>query len=532
MATVEHKNKELGARIRSAAEQAGLTLQQLGQKIGVSRPTIYAYAAGTLNVSTERLKQIAEATNQSTSHFTVTSSAPGPVRPLEELVDALLGRADLQRAVKVVHETLENAERSGRQAELASIQHKLGNALLLDGNYLEAAGHLQSARQGFLSQSMPSKAASCSQSLGYAYINTGRLERARRCFDDALENLTPDRRWMAEVSLAALAERSGDIREASDRLKDLSERRGLSESAKRYILSNQASLAATCGHWIDSERLNRLALDTSGSVSSDQVTERFLQIGRALVRQMRLEEGSLWLMRAMDAAHLSGDTARMAFIGLVIARLLLTCGELSEARALAVRWQSDAIRNEHRRSESYALLLLSEIAFARGDFEVAADYGRQAASFCDAHQYPFRALGARAVVASSLARTGNLAGARAELSRADDTAGKDELGVQRAMLLSARALIAAAEGDEAQSIARSQGAITTSREAGDALMAAAENHRLCDAIARRGGDARAANLAESEFLNDWMAQKVHILKEDGIKSQTMKTPHWRAFSNP
>lgn len=514
-------SREVGARIRSAADGAGISLQELGKRIGVSRPTIYAYAAGTLNVSTERLGQIAAATNQAATFFTPTVSAPSTSRPLEELVEALLGHANLDRAQEVVAESLAQAERVGRQAELASVQLKLGNALLFDGNYLEAVGHLQAARTGFVQRGMTQEAGRCSQSLGYAYINTGRIERAKACFEEASSNLPAARRWMGEVSLAGLAERTGDIEEAQRLLTDLQSRDDLSPNARAYVLSNQASLAATCGDWTESLRLNRKALETA-STSTDQTIERYIQIGRAVMREGKLDDGSLWLMRAFDAATLVSDHARRSYAQLMTARLLLAAGCLAEARNLAVEAQAQAIRREHRRSESYALLLLAEIAFARGDHESAVDYGMQAAVFCDTHRYPTLAVVARAVVAASHAWLGNIPCACRALGAARETSGYELLGSQRALCLGVEAMISKAQGDLEAAAQQSRLAIELGDKVGDHLLALAEMKRL------RAYDAQ----SEEPDLAPWLSQHVHWTQGMTISTLRLGPPAWTALANP
>ncbi|MBX7134700.1 MAG: helix-turn-helix domain-containing protein [Fimbriimonadaceae bacterium] len=515
------QSKEVGARIRTAADNAGLSLQELGKRIGVSRPTIYAYAAGTLNVSSERLGQIAAATNQSETFFAPPVSAPSTSRPLEELVDALLGHADLNRAQEVVSESLAHAERVGRQADLASVQFKLGNALLFDGNYLEAVAHLQAARTGFIQRGLTQEAARCSQSLGYAFINTGRIDRAKTCFEEASTNLPVSRRWMGEVSLAGLAERTGDIEEARRLLCDLESRHDLPPNARAYVLSNQASLAATCGLWSESLRLNRMALQTAAT-STDQTIERYLQIGRAMVRQGQLDEGSLWLMRACDAASLVADHARRSYAQLMTARLLLAAGCLAEARAMTIEAQSEAIRREHRRSESYALLLLAEIAFGRGDLEAAVDLGLQAAVFCDTQRYPTIAIYARAVVSASHARLGQVSRGQAVLRDATQTSGFNSLGSQRALCWGVEAMLYGAEGEREAAAARSRQAIELASASGDQLLAMAEMYRL------REYDAG----ADAPDLGSWVSQHVHWTQGLTLSTLKLTPPNWTALANP
>jgi tetratricopeptide (TPR) repeat protein len=520
--------KEVGARIKSAAEAAGISLQELGRLIGVSRPTIYAYAAGTLRASPQRLRQIAEATGQSGQYFAPKVAASDSRRPLEELVEALLSNADLNRAVEVVTKEVEAAAANGRQYELAAVQRRLGNALLLDGDYLEAVGHLQAARNGFLARHQAAEAAACSQSLGYAFINTGRLDRARACFAEALEHLDPRHRWKGEVSLAALAERTGDLAEAKARLDRLVADETLPPAARTYVMANLASLYAAAGRWLDAEDLNRKALTTTNG-STDQYLERYLQIGRCLLRQGRLEEAGLWLARAGDGARLLGDKARQGFAGLLEARLFFKAGYVSEARKATLHWQRLAIHHEHRRTEAEARLLLAEIAFANGEFESALDYSAQAIAFCEAHQYPLLAMVGRALEAAASAQLGS----PPSRSVLDENGNWDGLGSPLAWNRSALAMVLAASDPESAAMV-SYEAVTLADKAGDRLLGMAERKRQARYLAESGEKEEADRLLHDcdEFSARWSRLNIHRVTETGIETLPALEPKWSAFGNP
>lgn len=520
--------REVGARIKAAAQAAGLSLQDLGRLIGVSRPTIYAYAAGTLRASARRLEQIAEVTGQSGSYFSPKIGSADSRRPLEELVGALLSNADLAGAIELVSKEVERAAANGRQYELAGVQRRLGNALLLDGDYLEAVGHLQAARNGFLASHQAAEAATCSQSLGYAFINTGRLDRARACFDEAIAHLAPDQRWKGEVSLAALAERTGHLAEAKDRLDRLLADEVLSPAARTYVVANLASLHAAAGRWLEAESLNRAALNgTTGT--TDQNLERFLQIGRCLLRQGRLEESSLWLARASDGARLLGDKARQCYAGLLEARLLFTAGHPADARPLALRWQREAILHEHRRSEAEARLLLSEIAYSKGEFETAQDFAAQAAAFCEANQYPILAIVGRAVETAASARIDQ--GSPRPVP--DDLVDRSNLGSPLAWELASIAIVLS-PSDPAAAARESARAVQVAEESGDFLLAAAERKRLASYLADAGQTDSANQQIRhcDEYSSGWSRLSVHRITPEGIETKPTLAPTWTAFGNP
>ena len=62
-------NKEIGARIRVARKEGGLTQRQLAEKVGVSFQQIQKYETGKDRIFVERLQQIAQALKVPISYF-------------------------------------------------------------------------------------------------------------------------------------------------------------------------------------------------------------------------------------------------------------------------------------------------------------------------------------------------------------------------------------------------------------------------------------------------------------------------------
>ncbi len=62
-------NKEIGARIRAARKEKGLTQMQLAEKVGVSFQQIQKYETGKDRIFVERLQQIAQALEVPISYF-------------------------------------------------------------------------------------------------------------------------------------------------------------------------------------------------------------------------------------------------------------------------------------------------------------------------------------------------------------------------------------------------------------------------------------------------------------------------------
>ncbi len=392
----------IGSRLREAAGQLGLTLRELGERIGVSSPTIYAYSTGALPISAERRRRLAELTGRSEDFFIAEEAGAKrgfDKESLKRTLQALLGSPNHHLAVEVALDNSQALLSKGDQHGAAELEHIAGKAYLAQGLYLEALEHLNLARAGFLSTEHIHESALCSQSMGYALINLGRLERARAAFEYAEKCLKPEKRWMGSVSLASLAEREGRFDEAEELLSKLNSKTDLGPDARAYAMFARASLHLALGQWTACYDLNIECLRLASDLKlHDQVLERLIQLGIASTWKGEYEEASLWLMRAVDGAQQRGDLARETYAQIAMARLLCMAGYPKEAKERCVRWLAKATEKEYRRSEALGLSLMGEITYAQRDFGAARDYGVQSAAFCETHQYPVQALFSSALV--------------------------------------------------------------------------------------------------------------------------------------
>ena len=92
-------------------------------------------------------------------------------------------------------------------------------------------------------------------------------------------------------------------------------------------------------------------------------------------------------LRSRDVAYASKDESRLTFAEIQNAWLLMNLGQLSEARKVASKAYNKAIENQFRRSESQALLVLSQLAFLRSDFESSLEILNQSLSHSRAHGF-------------------------------------------------------------------------------------------------------------------------------------------------
>lgn len=508
-----------GELIRQAVREAGLSLRELADQLGVSHPTIYAYVSGALRVPEARLTEIARIVGREVGWFIPAADVDEPAMSSEfaiEWIDALLGCPDPEKAITVALQAAETDVKD--PTERAMLWQRVGNALTLLGRYLEAVTYLEQARSAYASAQRWIDVSDCEQSLGYSYINLGELEKAERSFLDALTHAPQQTLWKSLISLAALAERRGEFEAAQARLDQIAEFDKLSDPVLTYLRANQASLTTTRGFWKESLAYNLQALKhAQKSGFQDQITERKIQVARAYLKQGQREQGSLWLMRALDAARMTQDTARETLARLVQASLYIRLNDFKTAREMAVQSLSIATRQQYRRSESYALQLLTEIALGRGDYEAARDYALQAISFGEAHAY---------YVDTCIAQI-HLAKARLELDSSSSEIQEDLgrlLNDSKFQMLGepmayARSTLAQWQANHSQwqaAVEESRRSMQAAEAAGATEFAIEESTRLAGYL-RQSGDVEAAERALKEAAIRQRAieqQRVFLLRED------------------
>lgn len=385
-------NAELGRKLKDAAKEAGFTLLELGSLLGVSRPTIYAYASGTLRVSTERLAQIAELTGKPITYFQPKSPEHLDQRSLTaqslRLIDALMSPASPARASEAALKAIEEDDEPQVPGIRAELLRRSGNALAMSGDYVESIRQLEDARDLFEGVNEGAKVGSCFQTLGFCYTSLGNLSQAKVCFERALNLLPDDQTWKAEVAIAALLERSGQFDEAENCLSSLLDDPRLTEVSLAYVRANFASIVCARGRWRSGFAQTETALQAAyASGLTDQVAELLIQGSTALMHLGRLPEATLLASRARDVAFTLQDEARSTLAEVTVARLLQALGESACARATAAAAYSRAIRGQYRRSESQALLILADLALDRGDLETAIETAEQSISHSRAHHF-------------------------------------------------------------------------------------------------------------------------------------------------
>lgn len=416
---------EMGRRLRDAAQAAGLSLRELGDMMGVSRPTIYAYASGALRMSPRRLRQAAEITGKPVEYFAprkVSDLDPSsPAAQTIRLIDALMAPPSPACATEIAKEALAAQSHSDSPGVKAEILLKLGTSLARTGDYVGAVRHLESAYNIFIGEDASEQTGSCLQTLGFCYLGLGQVDRAREAFVGALELHPTEKKWLAQIALAALSERVGEYKAAEVMLSDMLDDPELSDSALTYVRANYASNLCARGMWRSGLAQTETALNSAYQTSAnDQVIEMLVQSAQGLAYTGRLEEAVIAIIRAKDISFAVKDEARKTLAEAMIGLVLMAHGNDDAAREKVNQAYTSALRGQYRRTESLCLQLLAELALNRKDYTSARESATQLQSHSQAHQM----MGPRALgyifESSALIRLGKPTEAKHAIERAKE----------------------------------------------------------------------------------------------------------------
>jgi len=376
----------LGKRIQSAVAKTGHgSLTEFARELGCSRALIYQYVNGDVLVQLDRLQAIGELTGKPLEWFfaTDTGAAAAEVAELERRLsecetrrEELQGALSLERgarlkeseqhrtsALALLRELCLAHQRAGSSSDVLEVgprwlalaqeadneracmdaRLQMGHAWFQSGQLdqaktalgqaLEAARRLGEARA---EQSIRQELVRCLQVCG-------RIDEARA---HALELAALDAwwpRWSARLTLAALAEQTGDLEEAERLLEEAEavinepdapdERRPV---ARAYLESNRVNIAVARGRYSLALRLNegfRLLAEQAGL--PDQMREAALNEAICLIRTHRPERAEAILLRLREWSDGAGDQRMAALVAVFLSERARDYGDLSEAKRLA-----------------------------------------------------------------------------------------------------------------------------------------------------------------------------------------------------
>ncbi len=464
-------NYETGAQIRKAAAERRVTLLELGSRLGVSRPTIYAYASGTLRVPDKRLPKLAAILGKSESYFRPRKASDldsgTEARRALDLIEAFLAPPNPGKAIEVALGAATSAPEAKNPVIRAEFLRRAGNARALSGDHLGALRNLDDALVVFEAAGHTEDAARCSQTLGLCFTALRRLEDAEVCFQRSARDLPDEEKWKGRSSLASLAESKGDYETSETILSELLEDRSLGDVPMAYIRANFASMTCVRGFWGSGLSQSESALSAATEANlPDQMVEMMVSIARCYTHLGQFEEAWSMHVRAHDVATSIGDLARATYNSVAWAQLKVRIGDPKGAKDDALAGIRAAVQSHYLRTESLGLLVLAEACLDQAHFEEAEVHASQAQSQAARHSYPVADLLAKTHRALAIAGQGRAQEALAVLTEAEQET--ENLGGPKARYFAVRAvcktLCGDAEGASAdQGIARDAAAMSGTR---------------------------------------------------------------------
>lgn len=123
----------IGSKIRSAREQAGLTMEELGKRCGTTKQTIYKYETGKVtNIPLDRLQLIASVIGVSAAYLLGWEDAEANLQRAGLTWDAVAEEMGLPSWA--IDQILQNAEHPEDTEKLARVANLLAADLGADGS--------------------------------------------------------------------------------------------------------------------------------------------------------------------------------------------------------------------------------------------------------------------------------------------------------------------------------------------------------------------------------------------------------------
>lgn len=415
--------RKQGNRIKLAAREVGVTLDELALLIGCSRALIFQYASGASLAQSDRLQLIAkevkkplywffleedesqslipnsdsssnidetsrlqlertqfnaeksrfeqrrtaEAISRLESLLAVASTAPDP-RKL----------ADFCQQISVLLNLDEDAEK------LASIFLKQGNCLIQLQEWGAAKEKLEQASSIYRQLEKPVFARDCCQSLGHVSLMQGRVEEALKQFEYVASGEDWTNRWQGKLSQGAAYEVLGEyasaihfFEKAMEVVEERSEESG-AEVAKLYIEANWSNLELDFGDFESAlRRSQRTMLQAQRQGVQDQYLEALLTHGSVLLHLEELPAAAHHVEMALGISTLVSDQQHRSLALSILALCDLARHLNSQAVANGKEALAIALRCSAARAELFAQRVLSEAYLASSNSSEAAYHARQ-----------------------------------------------------------------------------------------------------------------------------------------------------------
>ena len=324
--------RQQGERIKQAAREAGMSLDELARRIGCSRALIFQYASGASLAQTDRLQQIAQIvakplswffiddltlsvadtkntsgnnSSQDNAHFVELEASLQQERNhlqeerdrltnerarfeqrllrediarLEALLSAYSGPVDHRKVVECCQQLQPLRAREEDPERLASLLFQQGNALLQLQEWGAAKERLDQAAALYRQADKLVAARDCIQSMGHANLMLGRVEEAMEQFAYVAAGEDWTNRWQGTLSVGAAHELLGNYPAAitafEQALQIVEERESSSQSASSSSDTRKATEVARL--YIEANWAN-LELDFGDYLSAGERSQRCIR---------------------------------------------------------------------------------------------------------------------------------------------------------------------------------------------------------------------------------------------------------------
>lgn len=378
--------REQGKRLQQAVERAGLTVEELANRLGCSRALIYQYVSGSTLAQPDRLQQIAAICNVPLTYFYADSvealeEKPEPaqepiatrlaesLRALQELAAAQAGPPDQRALVLTCERIVSLTDQLGDRAAQVRAQEQLGNALLACGENLRAADALTRAIALASELGDTQTELAARQSLGKALWGLGRIEEARAQFTIVANSALPSARWRGLLALGSLHEQFGEFaeamrlfEEANSVLDNLDQGNGPEARIGRlYVNTNQRNIYMACGDFANARALAETCLYEAERLgNADQHLEARFDLAWIDFATGRWKEAYTGWTATLQLARFLGDQRRETLCRAWLGIFFAAAGDFNTAIQHGKDALAQALSRGDRQAELYAQLALTD----------------------------------------------------------------------------------------------------------------------------------------------------------------------------
>ena len=389
--------REQGQRIQTAVERAGLSIEELANRIGCSRALIYQYLSGSTLAQPDRLQQIAALCGVPLAYFysdtddsppaegtgdrggsaplsphDVTQRLTESLRSLQELADAQAGPPDYRALATTCERILSIAYQLGDRQTQTRAQVRLGNALLCLAEFPRAADGLTRAIALAIENGDSAAESAARQSLGNALLQMGRSEEAREQFSRIASGPDFPGRWQGTLSIGSVHELRGEYQQAMQRFDEAAaileegEAAGIAGAdevaiGQVYINTNRRNVYMDGGDFAGARPLAERGLSDAESMgNADQHLEARFDMAWCDFHVGRWQQAHYGLTKTLHLARFVGDQGRENMTRAWLGIFLAAAGDYDAATGYGKDALAKSLSRGDRRSELYAQLALAD----------------------------------------------------------------------------------------------------------------------------------------------------------------------------